>query len=103
MVLLLSLLAIVAQLACGGEASSVESLQAAVAASLDALAADLIEDRPADAAGYTERLQSYLEARRSCFGTAAALPDRSGGVVASPCVHRTTKGVRQPGPRRTLL
>ena len=36
-VLLLSLLAIVAQLACSGDASSVESLQAAVAASLDAL------------------------------------------------------------------
>ena len=36
-VLLLSLLAIVAQLACSGGASSVESLQAAVAASLDAL------------------------------------------------------------------
>ena len=39
-----------------------------------------------------ERLQSYLEAHPSFFGTAAALLDRSGGVVASPCLHRRAKG-----------
>ena len=50
------------------------------------------EDRPADAAAYTERLQTYLEAHPSFFGSAAAILDSSGGVIASPYVYRTSDG-----------
>ena len=59
---------------------------------LDTLAADLLEDRPADAVAYMERLQTYLEAHPSFFGSAAALLDRSGRVIASPYVYRTADG-----------
>ena len=52
----------------------------------------MLEDRPADAVAYTERLQTYLEAHPSFFGSAAALLDRSGRVIASPYVYRTADG-----------
>ena len=73
---------------CSDDASNEEALRAAVVTALDTLAAD----RPADAAAYTERLQTYLEAHPSFFGGAAALLDRSGSVITSPCVYRTADG-----------
>lgn len=92
-VLFAVMLALAAALGCGDGASSEEDNRAAVVAALDALAADLVANRPADAAAYTARLQSYLEAHPSFFfGSAAALMDRSGAVIASPYVYRTDDG-----------
>ena len=51
-----------------------------------------MEDPPADAAAYTERLQTYFEAHPSFFGSAAALLDRSAAVITSPYVYRTADG-----------
>ncbi len=59
---------------------------------LDHLAADLTADPRADAAGYTERLRSYLQGHPSFVGSAAVLLDRSGAVITSPYVYRTTDG-----------
>ena len=49
-------------------------------------------ERPADAAAYTERLRAYLEAHPAFYGSAAALLDEAGTVVASPYVYRTADG-----------
>ena len=53
---------------------------------------ELVADRPADAAAYTERLQAYLEAHPAFFGSAAAMLDRWGIVISSPYVYRTSDG-----------
>ena len=102
-VLLLTLLALVTTQACSDRASNEEASRTAVVAALDTLAADLAADRPADAAVYTQRLQAYLEASPAFFGSAAALLDRSGAVITSPYVYRTTDGLRRQRPRRALL
>ena len=90
--LFLAMLALAIGLGCSESDSSEEARRAAVVSTLDTLAADLLEDRPADAVAYMERLQTYLEAHPSFFGSAAALLDRSGRVIASPYVYRTADG-----------
>ncbi|MXY60410.1 MAG: hypothetical protein F4Y96_08310 [Chloroflexi bacterium] len=94
--LLLPLLAVVTIGACSSaptqEASGDEALRAEVVAALDALAAELAAERPVDAAAYTERLQTHLEAHPAFYGSAAALIDRAGGITASPYVYRTAGG-----------
>ena len=45
-----------------------------------------------DADAYAERLQVYLEEHPTFFGSAAALLDPSGEVIASPYVYRTADG-----------
>ena len=90
--LFLTMLALVTTLGCSESDSSEEALRDAVVTALDALAADLLENRPADAAAYTERLQTHLEAHPSFFGGAAALLDRSGAVITSPYVYRAANG-----------
>ena len=86
------MLALAIGLGCSESDSSEEARRAAVVSALDTLAADLLEDRSADAVAYMERLQTYLEAHPSFFGSAAALLDRSGRVIASPYVYRTADG-----------
>jgi hypothetical protein len=66
--------------------------QTAVVTALDALAADLLGDRPADAVTYAERLQACPEAHPSVVGSAAALPDPSGPVIGSPNADCTASG-----------
>jgi hypothetical protein len=83
------LLALVTNVACNTSAPTQEELQAEVVSALDALAAELLEGRPADAAAYTERLRSYLDAYPAFYGSAAALLDRAGKITASPYVYRT--------------
>ena len=61
-------------------------------AALDNLASELATERPIDAAGYTERLQAYLDAHPAFYGSAAALLDDSGRVTVSPYVYRTADG-----------
>ena len=90
--LFLTLLALVTTQACSDSASKQEAPRTAVVAALDTLVAELVADRPADAAAYTERLQAYLEAHPAFNGSAAALLDRSGTVIASPYVYRTADG-----------
>ena len=90
--LLLTMLALVTTQGCSESASNQEALRDAVVTALDTLAAEVVEDRPADAAAYTERLQTYLEAHPPFFGSAAALLDRSGAVITSPYVYRTANG-----------
>ncbi len=90
--LFLTLLALVTTQACSDSVSNQEASRTAVVAALDALVAELIADRPVDAAAYTERLQVYLEAHPAFFGSAAALLDRSGTVITSPYVYRTADG-----------
>ena len=90
--LFLTMLALTIALGCNESGSSEEARRSAVVTALDTLAADLLEDRPADEAAYAERLQTYLEAHPSFFGSAAALLARSGGVIASPYVYRTADG-----------
>ncbi len=89
--LLLLLLAVVATQGCSS-APTQQDLQDEAVAALDALAADLAADRPADAAVYTERLRAYLEANPAFYGSAVALLDRAGKVTASPYVYRTDAG-----------
>ncbi len=86
------LLALVTNVACNTSAPTQEELQAEVVSALDALAAELLEGRPADAAAYTERLRSYLDAYPAFYGSAAALLDRAGKITASPYVYRTADG-----------
>ena len=57
-ILLLTMLALVTTQGCSGSDSSQEARRAAVASALDNLADDLLENRPADATEYTERLQA---------------------------------------------
>ena len=90
--LFLTLLALVTTQACSDSASKQAASRTAVVAALDTLVAELVADRPADAAAYTERLQAYLEAHPAFYGSAAALLDRSGTVIASPYVYRTADG-----------
>ncbi len=45
-----------------------------------------------DAVAYAERLQVYLEEHPTFFGSAAALLEPSGEVIASPYVYRTADG-----------
>ena len=90
--LLFALLMVAAVSGCGGTSDSEEAGREAVATALDALAAELADDRPADAAAYSERLQAYLEAHPDFFGAAAALVDPSGAVTASPYVYRAGNG-----------
>ena len=90
--LLLAMLVLVTAQGCSASDFSQGARRIAVVAALDVLAADLLEDRPADAAAYTERLQVYLEAHPTFFGSAVALLDQSGAVIDSPYVHRTADG-----------
>ena len=71
---------------------TVEALQAKVVAALDVLVAELVAERPIDAAAYTDRLRSYLVAHPAFYGSAAALLDEAGTVTASPYVYRTADG-----------
>ena len=90
--LTLLLLTLVATHAYRGDAPNREALQTAVVAALDSFVAELVVERPADAAAYTERLRAYLEAHPAFYGSAAALLDEAGTVVASPYVYRTADG-----------
>ena len=65
---------------------------AEVVSALDALAAELEEERPTDANDYAERLQVYLNAHPGFYGSAASLLDHDGRVTASPYVYRTDNG-----------
>ena len=55
-------LALVTTQGCGDRASDEEASRTVVDAALDTLVAELVADRPADAAMYAERLQAYLVA-----------------------------------------
>ena len=82
-----------AALACGGGGAATEdALKAEAASALDGLAAELAAERPADAADYAERLRTYLDAHPGFYGSAAALLDNDGGIIASPYVHRAGDG-----------
>ena len=64
-------------------------LKPAVVEALDALAEELVSDRPADADAYADRLRVYLEAHPAFFGSGIALLDASGEVISTPYVYRT--------------
>ena len=95
-VLLLLMFTAVPALACAPgsarETPSDKALRSEVVAALDSLAAELAAARPADAAGYTELLRSYLESNPTFYGSAVALLDRDGEVTTSPYVYRTAEG-----------
>ena len=88
-VFLVAIVAVVVQ-SCGGD--GIQDDRRLVSDALDALAVDIVENRPVDVDSYTKRLKSHLEANPSFFGSAAALVDRTGAVVASPYVYRTADG-----------
>ena len=88
----LLLVTLLATQACRAGTPADEALQTEVAAALDSLVAELVADRPADAAAYAERLQAYLENHPAFYGSAAALMDESGAVTASPYVYRSGDG-----------
>ena len=69
-----------------------EVLQTAVVSALDSLVAELVAERPTDAAAYARRLQAYLEAHPASYGSAVALMDESGTVTSCPYVYRTEGG-----------
>ena len=77
---------------CGEDTPDDWELREGVVVALDGFASELVEDRPRGASEYSERLQAYLEAHPSFFGSAAALLDRWGIVFASPYVYRTDDG-----------
>ncbi len=78
---------------CGDVGSDEEELRDEAVVALDALAAELVSDRPSGVDGYVERLEEYLEKHPSFFGSAAALLDQWGIVFASPYVYRTEDGL----------
>ena len=84
-------LLMIAAVACLG-APDEEDLKSDVVEALDAFAEELVADRPVGTDDYTARLQAYLEAHPVFFGSAAAVLDSSGEVVASPYVYRTGDG-----------
>ena len=88
----LLLLVLMSTISCNTSAPTQEDLQVEVVAALDNLASELAMERPIDAAGYTERLQAYLDAHPAFYGSAAALLDDSGRVTVSPYVYRTADG-----------
>ena len=88
----LLLLALITTQACLANEPARNALQAAVVVALDSLVAELVEERPADADVYAERLRAYLEAHPGFYGAAAALLDEAGTVTTSPYVHRTAEG-----------
>ena len=88
----LFLIVLAAILACSDGASTQNSLKPEVVSALDALAAELAAERPADAEGYAERLQAYLDQHPGFYGSAAALLDDGGSIIASPYVHRADDG-----------
>ncbi len=69
-----------------------EDRKTAVVAALDALVAELVAERPADAAAYTLRLQAYLDAYPAFYGSAVVLLDEAGTITGSPYVYRTPDG-----------
>ena len=75
-----------------GSRDDVQEDRRQVEEALDALAEDLVDNRPADVAAYTERLRRHVESDASFFGSAVALVDESGSVIASPYVYRTDGG-----------
>ena len=79
-------------ISCNTSAPTQEDLQAEVVSALDNLAAELVIERPIDAAAYTERLQAYLDAHPAFYGSAAALLDDDVRVTVSPYVYRTADG-----------
>ena len=79
-------------ISCNTSAPTQEALQAEVVSALDTLAAELLMERPIDAAAYTERLRAYLDAHPEFYGSAAALLDDDGKVTVSPYVYRTADG-----------
>ena len=85
--MLIALLMVVG-VACG-DASDDEDLKPAVVEALDALAKELVSDRPVDADAYADRLGVYLEAHPAFFGSGIALLDASGEVMSTPYVYRT--------------
>ena len=88
----LLLLTLVATQACRVGPPAQKALQAEVVGALDTLVAELVAERPADAAAYAERLRDYLEGHPAFYGSAAALVDEGGTVTASPYVYRTADG-----------
>ncbi len=78
--------------ACRPAEPAQEDVQTGVVVALDSLVAELAADRPSDAAGYAERLRTYLETHPAFYGAAAALLDDAGDVTASPYVHRSADG-----------
>lgn len=91
--MVLAVLVLVVVPGCGGDDIDEEELKANVVVALDEFAAELVADRPRDAAAYTERLQAYLEEHPSLFGSAAAMLDQWGIVISSPYVYRTNDGL----------
>ncbi len=85
----LLLLALLAAQSCRSRAPTQEALQTAVVAALDTLVAELVAERPADPAAYTQRLRAYLEAHPAFYGSAVALLDEAGTVTTSPYLYRT--------------
>ena len=92
--LVLVIVGVVLVEACRPAEPTGEDAQSAVVVALDSLVAELAADRPSDAAGYAERLRTYLEAHPAFYGAAAALVDEAGDVTASPYVHRAADGYR---------
>ena len=90
--LCLLLLALLTAQSCRGGVPTQEVLQTAVVAALDTLVAELVEERPADAAAYAQRLRAYLEAHPAFYGSAVALLDEAGTVTTSPYLYRTADG-----------
>ena len=74
------------------ETESQESAKEDVAFALDAFAAELSSDQPADSDEYYDRLRAYLDVHPDFYGSAAALLDREGTVTSSPYVYRTDDG-----------
>ena len=85
-------LALLTAQSCHSGAATHEVLQDVAVAALDTLAAELVAERPADAAAYAARLRAYLEAHPAFYGSAVALLDEAGTVTASPYVYRAGNG-----------
>ncbi|MYA59487.1 MAG: hypothetical protein F4X40_02860 [Chloroflexi bacterium] len=89
-VLLVALFALLLQGCSNGD--DFQNDRRRVEEALNALATNLVENRPADVAAYTERLGRHVESDPSFFGSAVALIDEAGSVIASPYVYRTDEG-----------
>ena len=69
-----------------------DELRSEVVRVLDILVSEIESDGPVEAAVYTSRLRTYLDAHRSFYGSAVALVNEAGAVTNSPYVYRTPGG-----------
>ena len=78
----------------GIDESMADDNRAEVVVALDDFVSSLEVHRPADIPAYVKRIEAYLDSNPAFYGSAVALLDDAGEVVASPYVYRVADGYK---------